>query len=150
VAAGLARDDYEAAGKPQICWASAEERAALIAELFSDAELVIAACGGLDDADLGSAAGLLATVAGQDIERDEHGAPRIRQGVAPDRIVSTVDPDARHGHRSRRTATTATSCTCWSTPTPICSRRVRRPGPARTTGTCCLDSSMTIPCRSPR
>lgn len=102
VAAGLARDDYEAAGKPQICWASAEERAALIAGLFSDAELVIAACGGLDDADLVSAAGLLATVAGQDVERDEHGAPRIRQGVAPDRIISTVDPDARHGHRSRR------------------------------------------------
>ena len=26
----------------------------------------------------------------------------IRQGVAADRTISTVDPDARHGHRSRR------------------------------------------------
>jgi transposase len=99
---GLARDDYEAAGKPQICWASAEERAALIAELFSDAELVIAACEGVDDADLVAAVGVLATVAGQDIEFDEHGTPRIRQGVAADRVISTVDPDARHGHRSRQ------------------------------------------------
>ena len=98
----LARDDYEAVGKPQICWASPEERAALIAQLFSDAATVIGACEGLDDADLVAAAALLATVAGQDIEVDEDGAPHIRRGVAPERVISTVDPDARHGHRSRQ------------------------------------------------
>jgi transposase len=101
VQARLARDDYDAAGKPQICWASAPERAALVAELFGDAQAVLDACGGLDDAELDAAAALLATVAGQDID-DEGDGPAIRQGVAPDRVISTVDPDARHGHRSRR------------------------------------------------
>jgi len=103
---GLARDDYDAAGKPQICWASATERAALVAELFADAQAVIAACGGLDDAELAAAAALLAIVAGQDVEltADDEGRylPAIRQGVAVERVISTVDVDARHGHRSRR------------------------------------------------
>jgi transposase len=101
VGARLARDDYDAAGKPQICWASAAERAALVAELFADAQLVLGACTGLDDAELVAAAALLATVAGPDVD-DEGDGPVIRQGVAPDRVISTVDPDARHGHRSRR------------------------------------------------
>lgn len=102
----LARDDYDDPGKPHICWGSAPERAALVAELFDDAQLVISACSGLDDAELAAAAALLATVAGQDIEltRDEEGRylPAIRQGVAVERVISTVDPDARHGHRTRR------------------------------------------------
>ena len=97
----LARQDYDAAGKPQICWASAAERAALVAELFADARLVVEACAGLDDAELAAAAALLATVAGQDVDDDGEG-PVIRQDVAPERVISTVDPDARHGHRSRR------------------------------------------------
>lgn len=99
--ARLRRDDYDAAGKPQICWGSAGERAALVAELFADAQAVIAACVGLDDAELVAAAALLATVAGQDID-DEGEGPVVRHGVAPERVISTVDPDARHGHRSRR------------------------------------------------
>lgn len=97
----LARDDYDAVGKPQICWASAAERAALVAQLFADAHLVVEGCAGLDDAELVAAAALLATVAGQDVV-DEGEGPVIRQGVAPDRVISTVDTDARHGHRSRR------------------------------------------------
>jgi transposase len=100
--AALMRDDYEAAGKPQICWASAEERAALVAQLFCDAATVIAACEGFDDADVVAAAALLATVAGQDVDLAEDGTAHIRHGVAPDRVISTVDPDARHGHRSRQ------------------------------------------------
>jgi hypothetical protein len=105
-AAALARDDYDAPGKPHICWASAPERAALVLELFGDAKLVVVACSGVEDPDLVAAAALLATVAGQDIEeaQDDQGRylPAIRQGVAVDRVISTVDPDARHGHRSRR------------------------------------------------
>jgi hypothetical protein len=76
-----------------------------VAELFGDAQLVIAACAGLDDAELVAAAALLAVVAGQDIEEvaTEDGCylPAIRQGVAVERVISTVDVDARHGHRSR-------------------------------------------------
>ncbi len=97
----LARDDYDSAGKPQICWGSAAERAALVAELFADAGTVLDVCVGVDDPELVAAAALLPTVAGQDIEDEGNGAV-IRQRVAPDRVISTVDPDARHGHRSRR------------------------------------------------
>ena len=48
------------------------------------------------------AVGLLALVAGQDVEPgDEEGSWRIAQRVAPDRVISTVDPEARHMHKSR-------------------------------------------------
>ena len=46
------------------------------------------------------AARLLATVLGQDLETGEDGVLRIARGVAKDRVISTVDPDARHGHKT--------------------------------------------------
>ncbi len=62
-------------------------------------------CARFGDPGLAAAVELLRVVAGQDIEIavDADGArtPRIAQRVAPGRVVSTVDPDARHGHRSR-------------------------------------------------
>jgi len=101
----LCRDDYQRQGKPQIMWSDAQARAELVAELFGDAQTVIEFCGRFDDPELADAVGLLGTVSGQDIEvaADDDGVEtaRIRQGVAKDRVISTVDPDARHGHRSR-------------------------------------------------
>ena len=47
------------------------------------------------------AAELLALVAGQDTEQGDDGIFRIVQKVAKDRVISTVDPEARHGHKSR-------------------------------------------------
>ena len=49
---------------------------------------------------------LLALVAGQDVEPAEgsdgsDGRWRIARMVAPDRVISTVDPDARHAHKTR-------------------------------------------------
>jgi len=99
----LGRDDYDRAGKPQICWASASERHKLINELFVDAATVAAACAGIDDAELAAAVALLVTVAGQDLESDpDSEGVRIVRGVAPERVISTVDVEARHGHRSRK------------------------------------------------
>jgi hypothetical protein len=43
---------------------------------------------------------LLATVIGQDIEEGADGVFRIVRGVAADRVISTVDPEARHGHKT--------------------------------------------------
>lgn len=110
--ARLRRDDYDTAGKPQIIWADPDARRELLAELFADTSVTVGVCAGVDDVDLAAAAALLARVAGQDLEvddadsddgdDDEEPQVRIRRGVAPDRIISTVDPDARHGHRSRR------------------------------------------------
>jgi hypothetical protein len=98
----LARDDYDREGKPEICWASEVERQALVNDLFADACRVIIACGGISDPRLVAEVKLLATVAAQDVEDDGTGGVRIAQRVAPERVISTVDPDARHGHRSRR------------------------------------------------
>ena len=42
----------------------------------------------------------MATVAGQDVESGEDGRFRIARKVAKDRVISTVDPDARHGHKT--------------------------------------------------
>ena len=47
------------------------------------------------------AAELLAIVAGQDVEEGDDGVFRIVRKVARDRVISTVDPQARHGHKSR-------------------------------------------------
>ena len=51
------------------------------------------------------AVALLALVAGQDVEPVEgsdgtDGRWRIAQRVAPDRVISTVDPEARHAHKT--------------------------------------------------
>ena len=43
---------------------------------------------------------LLAAVVGQDLDEGEDGVFRIARRVAKDRIISTVDPDARHGHKT--------------------------------------------------
>jgi hypothetical protein len=44
---------------------------------------------------------LLATVVGQDLEKGDDGVLRIARRVAKDRVISTVDPDTRHGHKTR-------------------------------------------------
>ena len=52
-------------------------------------------------AEQADAVGLLALVAGQDVEPgDEDGTWRIARKVASDRVISTVDPEARHMHKS--------------------------------------------------
>ena len=43
---------------------------------------------------------MLASVLGQDLQQDNDGVLRIVRRVAKDRIISTVDPDARHGHKT--------------------------------------------------
>ncbi|ACU54756.1 transposase IS4 family protein [Acidimicrobium ferrooxidans DSM 10331] len=52
------------------------------------------------------ALGLLGLVAGQDVEcvDAKEGRWRIARRVATDRVISTVDPDARHVHKSRARA----------------------------------------------
>jgi len=93
--------DYTQPGKPQIAWDDKEARAELVHALVSDAHLVLAACTEPMDDDQRDAVGLLALVAGQDVELDELGKWRIVRGVATDRVISVVDTEARHMHKSR-------------------------------------------------
>jgi IS5 family transposase len=95
--------DYDAAGKPVCAWDDPEAKSALVSALVNDARAVIAALEGVElSGEQADAVGLLALVAGQDVEPGEQeGTWRIAQRVAPDRVISTVDPEARHMHKSR-------------------------------------------------
>src|ERR1035437_1406132 len=100
---GLLRrdDDYAAAGKPACDYDDAAAREELVDALARDAHALLAALEGRElDPVPGQAAELLATVTGQDLEQGAGGVFRIARKVARDRVISTVDPQARHGHKT--------------------------------------------------
>jgi len=98
----LARDDdYASAGKPPCDWDDGAAREALVDELVRDALAALAALDGHELGAAAEAADLLALVAGQDVEQGGDGVFRIARKTAPDRVISTVDTQARHGHKSR-------------------------------------------------
>ncbi|WP_051969118.1 IS1182 family transposase [Kitasatospora azatica] len=99
--------DYRDPGKPRIAWNDQQARADLVDALVGDALRLL---GHLPEQQLGekaaNAVGILALVAGQDVEPADgsdgrDGRWRITQGTAPDRVISTVDPQARHVHKTR-------------------------------------------------
>jgi transposase len=93
-------DDYATAGKPVCDWDDKEARELLIDELARDGQAVLLALDGRRlSPEEEQAAQLLATVLGQDLEED-NGRFRIARKVTRDRIISTVDPEARHGHKT--------------------------------------------------
>jgi len=103
VRAALVRDDeYATVGKPPCDWDDRAAREELVDALVRDA---LGALGAIDGeiipASTSAAAELLALVAGQDVEAGDDGVFRIVHKVAKDRVISTVDPEARHGHKSR-------------------------------------------------
>jgi hypothetical protein len=102
VRAALARDDdYAAAGKPVCDWEDPAAREQLVDALFRDGYRALGALRGQQlDSEVAQAFELLATVIGQDIDETADGRFVIAQGVAPDRVISVVDPQARHGHKS--------------------------------------------------
>jgi len=98
----VAAHDYDASGKPVCAWDDPDAKTALVSGLVNDAIAILDAVEGVELDDTQSdAVGLLALVAGQDVEPgDDEGTWRIFDGTAPDRVISTVDPDARHMHKS--------------------------------------------------
>jgi IS5 family transposase len=103
LAVEVAAHDYDRAGKPDCAWDDPQATQALVSGLVNDALAVLAAVGQADlDDEQAEAVALLALVAGQDVEPGERpGSWRIARRVAPDRVISTVDPAARH---TRKTA----------------------------------------------
>ena len=96
--------DYGLGAKPSCDWSDPGERAWLIDELVTDACAVLAETAGLELTDeQADAAALLAAVAGQDVEADPRvpGRRRIARRTAAGRVISTVDPEARHAHKTR-------------------------------------------------
>ena len=97
----LVAHDYESSGKPLIAWDDPVAKAALVDGLVTDALHLLDELNGTGDPEAASALGLLALVAGQDVEQGDDGTWQIARKVAPDRMVSVVDPEARHMHKSR-------------------------------------------------
>jgi hypothetical protein len=106
IAAQCTAHDYDDPGKPTIAWNDAEARAALVDALVGDAHRLL---GHLPEQQLGprpaEALALLALVAGQDVEPVDGGGGtdgrwQIARRVATDRVISTVDPEARHAHKT--------------------------------------------------
>ncbi|HEV2782931.1 MAG TPA: IS1182 family transposase [Actinophytocola sp.] len=94
-------DDYASNAKPHIDWDDAAARDALIDSQARDGQACLALLGGRKlGKEVDQASQLLATVLGQDLETTDDGAFRIAQRVAKDRVISTVDPQARHGHKT--------------------------------------------------
>jgi transposase len=87
-------------GKARIDWADRSARRVELGRLVEVAGQVLAATAGRDD--LVEARRLLERIIDQDIENApaDGGGPGIRRGVAPDRVVSVVDPEMRHGRKS--------------------------------------------------
>ena len=89
------------AGKPVCDYDDRAAREALIDALAKDARALLFALDGREPrAEVAAAAALLASVIGQDLDEGQDGMFRIARRVAKDRIISTVDPDARHGHKT--------------------------------------------------
>jgi hypothetical protein len=100
-AACTSGDEYATSAKPQIDWEDAAAREALIDSRARDAFACLALLEGEKlGPEVSQAADLLAAVVGQDLEKGDDGSFRIARRVAPDRIISTVDPEARHGHKT--------------------------------------------------
>ena len=106
IAAQCTAHDYDDPGKPAIAWNDKTARDLLIDALVGDAHRLL---GYLPDQELGpkaaDAVALLALIAGQDVEPVDgsdgtDGRWRIAQRVAPDRVISVTDPDARHAHKT--------------------------------------------------
>ncbi len=110
VVAAVCTLDYRKAGKPDIDWDDPAAKRALVSDLVNDALAVLEALTGPQapqrDQAAADALGLLALVAGQDVEPAEgsdgtDGRWVIARRVAADRVISTVDPQARHTRKSR-------------------------------------------------
>ena len=94
-------DDYKTSAKPQVDWDDVVAREHLIDSRAKDAYSCLVELEGreLPEA-VSEAARLLGTVVGQDLEEDENRVFRIIRKVAKDRVISVVDPETRHGHKT--------------------------------------------------
>jgi transposase len=101
---GLEFDYTKPAGKPDCRWREKAERERMLTRVAEDAERALRAVergdGLLEDERVEEAHRLLRELIGQDFDIDEDGVPRLHRGTRADRIISVVDPQMRHGHKS--------------------------------------------------
>jgi len=98
-------------GTAAIDWSDKTKREAFLSEIVADAGRVLRLAqeyqeklqsSDQDGQPLARAAELLTKLLVQDIKVDDHGNASIKPGIAKDRIVSVIDPDMRHGKKSKK------------------------------------------------
>jgi len=96
-------------GEASVNWDDAEETRGFLAGIVDEADRLLEmtrgalaehAPGSAEEQHLAEASELLSQLLLQDVERRSDGVA-IKEGVAPDRIVSVHDPEMRHGHKSK-------------------------------------------------
>jgi len=91
--------------KPDCRWRERAERERMLTRVAEDGERALRAVeqgdGLLDDEAVAEAHRLLRELIGQDFDIDSDGVPRLYHGTRGDRIISTVDPEMRHGRKSQ-------------------------------------------------
>ena len=104
LADGLEFDYAEPNEKPDARWRERAERERMLTRVAQDAERALTAVeqaeGLLEDEQVKAAHQLLRELIGQDFEVDDDGVPRLFRGTRQGRIISTVDPEMRHGRKS--------------------------------------------------
>jgi hypothetical protein len=102
---GLEFDYARPNDKPDCRWRETAERERMLTRVAEDAERALQAVEGADgllaDERVCDAHRLLRELIGQDFDIDDDGIPRLYRGTRADRIVSTVDPQMRHGRKSQ-------------------------------------------------
>jgi hypothetical protein len=101
---GLEFDYQRPNDKPDCRWREKAQRERMLTRVAQDAERALRAVqhadGLLGDERVADAHALLRELIGQDFDVDDDGIPRLHQGTRAGRIVSTVDPEMRHGRKS--------------------------------------------------
>jgi transposase len=104
LAGGFEFDYEDPSQKPDCRWRIKVERERMLTRVAQDAERALRAVeqaeGLLDDETVAEAHGLLRELVGQDFDVDDDGVPRLHRGTRQGRILSTVDPEMRHGRKS--------------------------------------------------
>ncbi len=105
LADGLEFDYGDPNAKPDCHWREKAERERMLTRVAQDGERALRAVeqadGLLSQETVAEAHRLLRELIGQDFEIDEDGVPRLHRGTRADRIISTVDPEMRHGRKSQ-------------------------------------------------
>lgn len=101
--ARLRRPEYLARTKtkPVIAWDDPAARQALLTDYVLDAAQLATACHAVDDPAVQAALAQLQRLIGQDLDVAPDGTATLKQAVAPDRQCSVVDPELRHGRKSK-------------------------------------------------
>jgi transposase len=105
LADGLEFDYAKPSEKPECRWREKRERERMLTRVAEDAERALRAveraAGLLGVEAVREAHVLLRDLVGQDFDIDEDGVPRLHRGTRQERIISTVDPEMRHGRKSQ-------------------------------------------------